>query len=160
MDPPNTLVTAFTRGITFIIPTTAEVYVRLKFMNSDLLKIFSLNTRSLNDYNRQITLYDWLEVLYVDIVLLQETHFIEPKEHVYKDRWRRHNFHCFLSSSTSWGVSILIRNGFPYDLINYNISADGRKILLNVKIKDKIYSIVNINAPNKFFDRKAVFYIY
>lgn len=70
-------------------------------MNSDLLKIFSLNTRSLNDYNRQITLYDWLEVLYVDIVLLQETHFIEPKEHVYKDRWRRHNFHCFLSSSTS-----------------------------------------------------------
>lgn len=45
-------------------------------MNLDLIKCFSLNTRGLNDYYKRNTLYDWLQDIDIDIVMLQETHFI------------------------------------------------------------------------------------
>lgn len=45
--------------------------------------------------NEKLKLYDWLHVLYVDIVLSQETHLIETKEHVYNARWRGITFIVF-----------------------------------------------------------------
>lgn len=83
-------------------------------MNLDLLKCFSLKTRGLNDYNQRNTLYEWLQDIDIDIVMLQETHFIEPKEHIcmYNARWRGHTFHCFSSSLSSKGVSIFIKKEF------------------------------------------------
>ena len=126
-------------------------------MSNDLLKVFSLNARGLNDYNKRTILYDWLQDLDIDIVLLQETHYVESKEYMYNARWRGHSYHCFSNSSSSRGVSVLIRNGFSFDFCNYHRSSDGRKILLNIKINDILYSIVNLYAPNKIGDRKAFF---
>lgn len=78
-------------------------------MNLDLMKCSSLNARGLNDNNKRNTLYDWLQDIDIDIVLLQETYFIESKEHIYNARWRGHTFRCFSSSSSSRGVSIFIK---------------------------------------------------
>lgn len=103
-------------------------------MNVVLMKCFPLNARVLNYYNKRNTLYNWLQDIDIDIVMLQETHFIELKEHIYNARWRGHTFHCFSSSPSSRGVSIFIKKKFPFELINYHRSSDGQKILLNLKI--------------------------
>lgn len=79
----------------------------------------------------------------------------QKNKYIYNARWRGHTFHCFASSPSSRGVSIFIKKDFPFELINR--SSDGRKILLNIKIIDKIYSLVNLYAPNKVLDRKAFF---
>lgn len=124
---------------------------------SPLLKFFSLNARGLNDYNKRNTLYDWLQDLDIDIVLLQETHFIETREYSYNARWRGTSYHCFSDSSSSRGVSILIRQNLAFEFINCHRSTDGRKILLNIKFNDTVFTIANLYAPNKVLDRKSFF---
>ena len=81
-------------------------------MPNPLLSVFSLNARGLNTYEKRIVLYDWLQDLDIDIVLLQETHYIESREYQYNARWMGSSFHCFSSSAFSRGVSILIRKKF------------------------------------------------
>ena len=52
-------------------------------------------------------------------------------------------------SSNSHGVAILIKKGVDYTLRSKTIDALGRYIILKVEIKDKIYVLINIYAPNK-----------
>ena len=124
---------------------------------SPLFKLFSLNARGLNDYNKRNTLYDWLQDLDIDIVLLQETHFIETRECSYNARWRGTCYHCFSDSSSSRGVSILIRQNLAFEFISCHKSTDGRKLLFNIKINDTVFTIANLYAPNKVLDRKSFF---
>lgn len=42
---------------------------------------------------------------------------------------------------------------FPFQLNNYHKSSDSQRILLKIKIKDKVYSFVNAYASYKVLDR-------
>ena len=55
-------------------------------------------------------------------------------------------------SSNSHGVAILIKKGVDYTLRSKAIDALGRYIILKAEIKDKIYVLINIYAPNKDID--------
>ena len=52
-------------------------------------------------------------------------------------------------SSNSHGVAILIKKCVDYTLHSKTIDALGQYIILKAKIKDKIYVLINIYAPNK-----------
>lgn len=49
---------------------------------------------------------------------------------------------------------------FPFQLNNYHKSSDSQRILLKIKIKDKVYSFVNAYASYKVLDRNFFFYNY
>lgn len=59
------------------------------------------------------------KIIDIDIVMLQETYFIELKEHVHDARWRGHTFNCFSSSLSCSGVSMFIKK-IPFELISYH----------------------------------------
>ena len=52
-------------------------------------------------------------------------------------------------SSNSRKVDILIKKGVDYTLHSKTVDALGRYIILKAEIKDKIYVLINIYAPNK-----------
>ena len=56
-------------------------------------------------------------------------------------------------SSNSRGVAILIKKGVDYDPYSKIIDPLGWYIILKAEIKDKIYVLINIYAPNKDKDR-------
>ena len=93
-------------------------------------------------------IYNWLLEYKFDIILLQETHFIQKYEEKYNFDWKGNSFHAFSDSVHSRGVSILIKNGLDLKILNVNKSNDGRKIIMNIVLNDRTFTIVNVYAPN------------
>ena len=60
------------------------------------------------------------------------------------------DYQCFCShgNNSSRGVAILIRNQLDYEMISQFIDTEGRIILLNINIKDTIFTLVCLYAPN------------
>lgn len=112
------------------------------------LQILSVNVRGLNSDEKRQKLYEWLKLSQCDVILLQETHFIEKNELKYNTGWYGKIFHSFSDSSHSKGVSVLFRKNLNVEILNVKKSIDGRKILLNVEFDSEIFTIVNIYAPN------------
>ena len=113
----------------------------------------SVNVRGLNSDEKRIKIYEWLKDISIDIIFLQETHFIEKYQFKYDARWPGESYHCYSDSTHSRGVFILFRKDIPIEVLSVHRSNDGRKLLLNVKHEDNILSIVNIYAPNNESDR-------
>ena len=110
------------------------------------LIIITVNVRGLNTYEKRVKIYDWLNDSKIDIAILQETHYVERNITKYDARWFGKSIHSFSDSSFSRGVSILLRTDI--EIVNSHSSIDGRKLLLNLKFDNNIFTIVNINAPN------------
>ena len=121
------------------------------------IQVVSVNVRGLNTTEKRTKIYDWLRDTMVDVVFLQETHFVEKYETVYNSRWMGQSFHCCSDSTFSRGVSILFRKDVPIEILNSHRSIDGRKILLNVKYEENIITLVNIYAPNNEQQRLEFF---
>ena len=75
----------------------------------------------------------------------------------FNSSWDGKAIHCFIDSPHRRGVCILIRNNLNIEIIDTHCSADGRILLLNVKLFDEYLSLVNIYAPNRESLRKTFF---
>ena len=117
-------------------------------MTSETLKCISLNARCLNTYKKRVILFDWLRDAELDVIFLQETHFVKEQENYYNSRWFGEKYHCFSDSVHSRGVSVLFKQNSKIEVLNVHRSQDGRKILLNVTYLDKTLTLVNAHAPN------------
>ena len=115
---------------------------------ANTFKCISLNCRGLNSYDKRTKLYDWVSDNDIDTVCLQETHYIEPNVFKYDARWRGLAFHSFSDSPHGRGVSVLFKDKLSIDIINVHKSIDGRRILINFKRENEIYTIINVYAPN------------
>ena len=121
------------------------------------LEIISVNVRGLNCVEKRAKLYDWLRDIKVDIIFLQEAHYIEKNELRYNSRWFGNSIHNFSDSVYSRGVSILFRKDLNVEIINIHKSADARKLLVNVKYEGNIFTLVNVYAPTNDNDRTIFF---
>lgn len=54
-------------------------------------------------------------------------------------------------------MSILLKENLDVQVNNENRSNDGGKLLLNLKIKEYRFYVVNIYAPNDIFKTKWIF---
>ena len=121
------------------------------------LQIYSLNWRRLNTYEKRVKLFTWLNDVNADVIFLQETHFIEIKQFIYDSRWHGKTVHCFSESEYSRGVSILFRKGLPVESFNTHTSLEGRRLLVNIRYDDTIFTFVNVYAPNTDAERTYFF---
>ena len=101
-----------------------------------------------NPDEKRTKLYTWIAESNFDIILLQETHYIEKHAIAYNARWFGKSVHCYSDSPYSRGISILFRKNLVYEILDIHRSNDGRKLLVNLKFDGKIITIVNIYAPN------------
>ena len=58
-------------------------------------------------------------------------------------------------SMHSRGVTILFKKGLDIEIENHHKTIDGRKILVNVRIGDDNYTLVNIYAPTVASKKKS-----
>ena len=123
----------------------------------DKLKCISVNVRGLNTDEKRIKLYSWLNDINIDIAFLQETHYCVKNEVKINSRWFGKSIHCYTDSSYSRGVSVLFKKDLPIEILDTHRSIDGRKILVNVKLNDNIFSLVNVYAPNNESNRLDFF---
>ena len=121
------------------------------------LSFYSLNCRGLNSTEKRTKLFTWFTDINADIILLQETHFIEKYENNYNARWFGKYVHNFSDSQHSRGTSILFRKQLDIKIINVHKSNDGRILLLNLIFEETNFSIMNIYAPNSPAERKSFF---
>ena len=57
----------------------------------------------------------------------------------------------------SRGTAILFRKEFQVNILNTHKTEDSRMILTNIKVEDKVFTLINIYAPNSSTERKVFF---
>ena len=93
-------------------------------------------------------MFTWCRKRKADMIFLQETHSKEDSEKQWANEWGGKAFFSH-GSPNSCGVAILIRNNFNCAIQKSNVDPQGRFIILKADIQDKVYTLVNIYAPNK-----------
>ena len=115
-------------------------------MPESYFHLISLNVRGIRKMEKSQSIFHWLKNQHADITLLQETFLDDVIEKCIKREWNGHMLSSF-GSLHSRGVSILFKKGLDIDIENYHSTTDGRKNLVNLKIGETKYTIVNIYAP-------------
>ena len=92
------------------------------------LNIISVNTRGLNSTKKRDKFYRWIIDTKLDVILIQETHFVEKNPLQFECGWNCLSLHCF-SDSPSREVSILFRKGLDINIISIHRTKDGQKLV-------------------------------
>ena len=110
---------------------------------ADLFKLTSLNVGGLNNFHKRRTLLTWCWKRKADVIFFQETHSKKETEKQWINEWGGKMF-VSLGSPNSYGVAVLIRNGFNYSIQKTITDPMGRFIILKMNIEDKMYTLINI----------------
>ena len=80
--------------------------------------------------------------------LLQETHSVEENRELWEREWGKY---CFFSgkSTNSEGVGILLSPNLSCEILDHIELVSGRLQALEIKIQEKLVTIINIYGPNK-----------
>ena len=119
------------------------------------IKIISLNARGLRETKKRSNLFFWLKEKKIDICLLQETYWTTDIRNKLLKEWGT-NLLMNFGTNHSKGTAILFNTKF--NILNSHLSDDSRILLVNLKMEDDIFTIINIYAPNNMSDRKAFFF--
>ena len=95
------------------------------------MRVASVNVRGLTSYDKKIALFHWAKRNNIDILCLQETFLTTSSYTACDTLWNGNTYHALTDSPHSRGATILFRKDFPYKLINFSKSQDGRRILVN-----------------------------
>ena len=117
------------------------------------LRLVSLNVRGLRSNKKKFEIFRWVKDKKYDICLFQETFCTEDFKHNFQRGWKGKIIHSCSNSSHGRGVAILLREGLQGELIDTYSCENGRIALINIKILDTHYSIVNIYAPNEYREK-------
>ena len=121
------------------------------------LRALTLNVRGLHDSIKRRKIFEWICDQKANVIFLQETFCTENLKPYLKASWKGGIHHSTTNSNHSKGVSILFSENLQYELINECTSIDGRKLLVNVKMLDTVYSFICIYAPNCIKERCEFF---
>lgn len=111
------------------------------------LTLVSWNVHGIPSQTKIIKILEYVTKLKADIFLLQETHLLKSEENSLIDS----NFNQIFSScynNRQRGVSILIHERLPFMLNSMITDSEGRYIIVQATIFNKLYTIVNLYAPN------------
>ena len=109
---------------------------------TDTVNIFSFNARGLGDMKKLCTILFWLKTKGSGIFLLQECHSTIASEFNWNQHWEGNIFFSHGESN-----AILVSKELPIVMLDITRDDIGRFLLLDSKIYDTRYIIVNIYAP-------------
>jgi len=125
--------------------------------NISKIRLISLNVRGINDAHKRDKLFSWFRKQNADIILMQEVHCTKKSVGKLRYSWGGKSFFSLSNSAHSRGVGILLKKDLPAIIIDYHSDDNGRQIILNIKLKNKMLSVVNVYAPNLEKDRITFF---
>ena len=110
-------------------------------------KICSLNVKGLRDRNKRRELFLWLREKTFSLYFLQETHSTVNDITCWNNEWDSKAIWSH-GTSNSKGTAILFHSKFDCSIIKSVADPNGRYIIVDIKVSDKIFTCVNIYAPN------------
>ena len=117
-------------------------------MTMQTVKIYSFNVRGLGGTAKRIAIFSWLKKYHNGIHFLQETHSSVNTEEKWIKEWGSNVKFCH-GSTNSRGVAILCNKNIDLNIEETIKDNTGRMILINCKIYEKSFTLVNIYCPTK-----------
>lgn len=114
--------------------------------------MISVNVRGLNERVKRRKVFRWIKNSKVDICFIQEAHSTQNLEKIWRSEWGGTILFSH-GSNRARGVAVLIKPGLDFTLIELNQDQTGRYIILDAKIQDKSFKLVNLYAPNSEDDQ-------
>jgi exonuclease III len=109
--------------------------------------IASINANGLRGIGKRAALFDWFQNSSFDILFIQECHCVSETEvRNWTKDFRGKGFWSF-GTLYSCGVGILIKQRVSYKISNVFRDTEGRLLLLDLKIHDQSFRLVNIYCP-------------
>ena len=109
------------------------------------MKAFNVNSIGRNPKRKQV--FNALKKKTCDIFILLDTRICPKIENMVKAEWGGQAFFSSYSSQAR-GVAILIKKGFPIDILDKKSDHNGNLLSLKTKIYGKIVSITGLYGPN------------
>ena len=104
--------------------------------------------RGLGDRNKRREIFNWLRSKKYSIYLLQEVHCVETTTNSWAAEWGyKAIFSC--CSSAKAGVAVLFNNNLTFQIHRLFSDPNGRFIVCDLKIGEKIITLASIYAPNE-----------
>ena len=116
------------------------------------INIYSLNCNGLNEDVKRKAVFEKLKKKGDGIFMLQETHCTTENEQKWRREWGNH---MYFSNGTSnaRGVAIIITGNYEYRVLRLERDNEGRFLILEIERKGAVYTIGNIYAPTRNFER-------
>ena len=116
----------------------------------DKCKLVSLNVRGINKFRKRSAIYTCgvEDKIKADFIFLQEMHSKHETERQWKNEWEGEIIMSH-GSPNSHGVAILFEKGVDCIIHSKILDPIGCYVILKAEIKDKMYLMINIYAPNK-----------
>lgn len=111
------------------------------------LKFLSFNARGLRQSKKRRRLFAYLHRRKSDVILIQESHSCISDEKYWTNEW---GSKILLShgSTTSRGVCLLFSPSLNVDILKHTADLHGRYLIVDLKLLDKIITVVGIYGPN------------
>lgn len=110
-------------------------------------KAVSLNVRGLHKENKRRSLFNRLKCENVHICFLQETFSTSKVENRWRNEWGGKMFSVH-GTNHGRGVMILLKPGLNVQVIDFHHDDIGRVLLVEAKINDTVFKLLNIYSPN------------
>ena len=112
-----------------------------------ILRFSTYNVRGLRQARKRRKVFAFLHSQNRDIFFIQESHCICSDSVYWKNEWGGRALFSF-GSSSSRGVCVLFNPSLDVSIISVKVDTRGRFIIADVGIYGKVYTLVNIYAPN------------
>ena len=126
-------------------------------LKSGLLKHVTINVRGIRSPEKRRKIFHWICEKKYDIVFLQETFLTADLKEKVDQEWKGKAIYNFSDSNHSRGVAILFSSVLNVSIVNTHKSNDGRKLLVNAKLNDKMFTFVNLYSPNNLNVQKEFY---
>ena len=115
---------------------------------TESLRLLSLNVKGISNFRKRRAVFTWCRKQKADVIFLHETHSTEEREKQWIKEWGSQIYFSH-GSSNSRGVAILLKKGI--DIVGKKSFGDtcGGFIVIESKINDEEYILINVYAPNK-----------
>ena len=112
-----------------------------------MLSVVTMNVNGLKNENKRKEMFVYCKKSKFDIILMQETHCEVETQMIWKNQW---GGNIIFSNGTNdeRGVAILVNSHRQVEIISQDRDDNGRLIIVNVKINNKVITIANVYAPN------------
>lgn len=123
-------------------------------VNLSEVNVVTLNVNGLRGESKRRSIFNLLKHCQSNIILLQETHSTKNDERVWSNEW---GSKIIFNHGTNFskGVAVLFQRHFPVQINSTHIDTDGRYIILELKVEEIQFVLINVYGPND--DNKLFF---
>ncbi len=126
------------------------------FVNMGLIRIGSFNINGVRYKYKRAILSEFMKIMKIVIVMLQETHSDKSNE-IEWGLWWEGKYALIHGYSTSAGVAVLFSKILNVEIFKIEEVVAGRMLCVHAEVERITFVFINVNAPNVGSERIELF---